>query len=256
MNQTTAGLFTKNLYESNTQEEWDNFIGIFNYHYHFGFPGPSKNIFENTIYNYIFPYIANNSRVLDCGCGWGAPADMLQKQKKCKLTCITNNSNQFKFIKNNKKNLKVIQKDLNIFKPINRYDTALFVESFGHVTKQQELLNNISISIDNVLMIEHINNSDVSAFDTFWHHYANTLNELHLKFKNSGYKIQVSQILNPIHTVLTLLLWKKQLEKNLTNKGQLLLMEEFCNEVLKSENSLKQHNQDRKLILIYASKNL
>ena len=42
MNQTTAGLFTKNLYESNTQEEWDNFIGIFNYHYHFGFPGPSK----------------------------------------------------------------------------------------------------------------------------------------------------------------------------------------------------------------------
>ena len=36
MNQTEAGLFTKNLYESNTQEEWDYLLGPVNYHYHFG----------------------------------------------------------------------------------------------------------------------------------------------------------------------------------------------------------------------------
>ena len=159
---------TAHFYQSNSKEEWDYLLKPINYHYHFGFPGISENIFENSIYQNVFPFIANNSYVLDCGCGWGSPAQMLITHKKCKVTSITNSMMQIDFIKKNYKNIKVKNKDLNNFKPIKRYDCALFVESFSHVIEQQKLLKYLSLITENILFIAHLDRSPNGFFQEDW----------------------------------------------------------------------------------------
>ena len=67
---------TEQLYESNIQEQWDGMP--VNHHYHFGIKGRQAIFFENAIYQNVFPFIKYNSRVLDGGCSWGGPAEMLK----------------------------------------------------------------------------------------------------------------------------------------------------------------------------------
>ena len=267
MNQTTAGLFTKNLYESNTQEEWDYLLGPVNYHYHFGFPGGSSNIFENAIHQNVFPFIANNSRVLDCGCGWGAPAEMLVEQKKCKVTCVTNSSSQIKFIKKQRKNIQVIEKDLNLFKPIKRYDTVLFYESLSHIENQKELLKNISLITDNILLIDHISypvkqsgrfinnhlNYYPSEFDPSWYMHFQNINNTCKKLKDLNFKIQYCKDLGTSHILPTYKYWKSRLKNMKRKTGQLALLENDMDLMIQN---IKIAMKETGLVLIYASKNL
>jgi cyclopropane fatty-acyl-phospholipid synthase-like methyltransferase len=265
MNQTTAGLFTKNLYESNTQEEWDYLLGPVNYHYHFGFPGESSNIFENAIHQNVFPFIANNSRVLDCGCGWGAPAEMLVEQKKCKVTSVTNSFSQFKFLKEKRKNIKVINTDLNLFKPSKNYDVALFYESLSHIEEQVNLLKAISNVTDNILIIDHTdknkkhskdfhgNNPYPSYFYKEWHMHFQTIETTCKKLTDLNFTIQYCEDLGINHIIPTSLYWKSRLINMNTSYGQIKLLNIDVNFMLEN---FKAASEETGLVLIYASKNL
>tara|TARA_R100000781_G_scaffold98933_1_gene62511 strand:- start:474 stop:1235 length:762 start_codon:yes stop_codon:yes gene_type:complete len=253
MNQTNAGLITKNLYECNTQKEWDYLLGPVNYHFHAGFPGRSSNIFENAIHQNVFPFIANNSSVLDCGCGWGAPAEMLVEQKKCKVTCVTNSSSQIKFIKKQRKNIQVIEKDLNLFKPIKKYDTVLFYESLCHVENQKELLKNISLITDNILLIDYICYLEPFNFDLSWHMHIQNIDNTCKKLKDLNFKIQYCKDLGKSYLLPSYEYWKSRL-KNMKNKtGHIALLENDLNRVIQNIEAAKKETG---LVLIYASKNL
>ena len=100
---------TSEFYQNNTQQDWDTLLKPINYHYHFGFPGNTDNIFANSVYENLFPFIKDNSKVLDCGCGWGGPSKLLMEEKNCDVTCVTNSSLQSKFLKEKNFNEKKVQ---------------------------------------------------------------------------------------------------------------------------------------------------
>lgn len=253
MTQTPAGQLVQDLYESNSPVEWDQFLGPVNYHYHFGFPGDSLNIFENAIRQNVFPFIADKSRVLDCGCGWGAPAKMLQKEKKCKVTCVTNSCDQVSFIKARQKGLNVIKADLNNFKPLKRYDVALFYESLSHVANQKKLLENIALIADNILLIDHTDKRNASCFHEHWHMDFQSIPVMQQKLIDAGYKIQYCTDLGSKHIVPTSLYWKSRLDLIKPIGGQLAMLQMNVEAMLADP---EQAAKESGLALIYASKNL
>jgi hypothetical protein len=244
---------TASFYQSNSKEEWDYLLKPINYHYHFGFPGISENIFENSIYQNVFPFIADNSRILDCGCGWGAPAEMLVTHKKCKVTSVTNSLMQVKFIQDNFKNIKVKYKDLNVFKPFNRYDCAMFIESFSHVINQQKLLKNISLVTDNILFIAHLDRSPKGFFQKDWLMTFESVPNLIKKLKNVGYTVQFIKDLGTDYIIPTYSYWLSRVENINNVKGQLLELKNLCQASLSNPQATAEYSG---LFIIYASKNL
>ena len=147
---------------------------------------------------------------------------MLVEQKKCKVTSVTNSFNQFKFLKEKRKNLKVINTDLNLFKPSKNYDIALFYESLSHIENQKELLKNISLITDNILLIDHISypvkqsgrfinnhlNYYPSEFDPSWYMHFQNINNTCKKLKDLNFKIQYCKDLGTSHILPTYKYWK------------------------------------------------
>jgi cyclopropane fatty-acyl-phospholipid synthase-like methyltransferase len=114
-----------NFYSYNSINSWIKFLGN-KLHYHFGiFTDPNVDPFDKAVFE-LFKYIPANSKVLDCGCGWGGPGKLLKEKLNCYVTGITISKTQSEFIKD----FPVIHADLNFFKPHNYYDVALFIESF------------------------------------------------------------------------------------------------------------------------------
>ena len=244
---------TAYFYQSNSKEEWDYLLKPINYHYHFGFPGVSKNIFENSIYQNVFPFIANDSNILDCGCGWGSPAQMLITYKKCKVTSVTNSMMQIDFIQKNYKKIKVKNKDLNNFKPIKRYDCALFIESFSHVIEQQKLLKHLSLVTENILFIAHLDRSPNGFFQEDWLMTFESIPNLTKKLKNVGYKIQYIEDLGTDHIIPTYSYWLSRVKDINPKGGQLLTLKNLCETNLADPQTAAKNSG---LFIIYASKNL
>jgi len=253
MKQTEAGALLQQFYETNPPSEWDFFLGPVNYHYHCGIEGPSPNIFENAIYADVFPYIADKSSVLDCGCGWGAPAEMLTQQKKCKVTCVTNSNYQADFIRKNRKGLRVLTKDLNCFKPVRRYDVALFYESFNHIEQKDHMLKNLFAVADNVLIVDHVVKYVPETFWDTWMMHVFSTEELAKKVTNSGYKIQHIQNLGDAFIRPTADYWKERLDQLQPQYGQLRTL--WLQDVPRMYETAKIPSRTERCV-IYASKNL
>lgn len=255
MEQTVYGQYLRDFYESNSVEEWKNFLEPFNYHYHLGIEGVSENIFENAIYENVFPFIADGSKVLDCGAGWGAPAEMLTLQKNCDVTCVTNSPSQVSFIQKNRKDIKVLEQDLNIFKSTLHYDVALFYESFSNVedSKENELLESISFSADNILIIDYISKLTVNYHDSDFFMNFNTLDELYQKITNAGFEIQHCQELSEKYFLDSYQYWKPQF--NLINplKGNLATLSNTMEYIM---SNFTQNMKNVGLVCIHASKKL
>ena len=242
---------TEQLYESNIQEQWDWLLYPVNHHYHFGIKGPSSNIFENAIYQNVFPFIKYNSRVLDGGCGWGGPAEMLTKYKKCKVTAVSNSRGQIDHIKKRRQGIRALKKDLNTFAPLRSYDVALFYESLCHVQKSERILKKISRRTKNLLIIDHIS-VETPYYNPYWMMQFETLDGLCKKVERVGYKIQYAADLNfGKYLVPSSLYWKKRLENIPYKTGQFAVLEESVNMWLDDPESFLKQNG---LGLVYASK--
>jgi hypothetical protein len=103
-------------------------------HYHFGQTNPldlTEDIFDHAV-RYLYRFIPGHSAILDCGCGWGAPARLFTTEKGCKVTGVTTSFLQYEFIQNHVKEIEVIYKDLYKYFPQKSFNTALFFESSAH----------------------------------------------------------------------------------------------------------------------------
>jgi len=221
------------FYKSNTPQEWDILLSPANYHYHNGYVGERKNIFENPIYDYILPYIQNESNVLDCGCGWGSPAKLIHLEKQCNVTCVTNSDDQINFIKRHHKELKVLNKDLNKFKVDSKYDTGLFIESFSHVEDKNSnsLLNNLSKKVQNLIFLIHLSRQQPFYYDE-WHMHFNTLEGFIKKLNRQGFQTTHYKDLKSDYLLPSYTYWNSRLDIIKPKEGQLLELHKMSKQIL------------------------
>ena len=83
------------FYSDESIDVWKKVIGQ-DLHYHVGWG--DGDILFNAV-EYLYQFIGENKKVLDCGCGWGGTGKVLQRDLNCKVTGITNSSTQYKYIK-------------------------------------------------------------------------------------------------------------------------------------------------------------
>ena len=112
----------KEFYSDESIDVWKRVIGQ-DLHYHIGWG--EGDILYNAI-EYLYQFIGENKKVLDCGCGWGGSGKVIQRDLNCKVTGITNSSTQYDYIKDNI-SMDVKLTDLHNYTPQDEYDVAIFI---------------------------------------------------------------------------------------------------------------------------------
>ena len=140
----------KEFYDNTSPVIWKKVIGE-DLHYHLGWG--EGNILYNAI-EYLYQFIDRDSIVLDCGCGWGGPAKVIQRDLNCDITGVTISKVQYDYIKSNIP-IKVEHIDLHNYHPTDRFDICLFIESFCHLSNPGKVLYNISEATDKIILREY-----------------------------------------------------------------------------------------------------
>lgn len=125
------------FYDENDTESWLRVIGE-GRHYHFG-NGPE-------IIRELYRYIPDGARVLDCGCGWGGPGELLATERHCDVTGVTISRNQFEYIRDHVPAMRAIHADLSDSVIPGSCDVALFVQSFTHMPNPVRILSALPVS--------------------------------------------------------------------------------------------------------------
>ena len=138
------------FYSDESIDVWKKVIGQ-DLHYHVGWG--DGDILFNAV-EYLYQFIGENKKVLDCGCGWGGTGKVLQRDLNCKVTGITNSSTQYNYIKNNVL-MDVKLTDLHHYIPTDKFDVAIFIESYCHLSNAGKVLYNISEATDKIILREY-----------------------------------------------------------------------------------------------------
>ena len=126
------------FYDDTSPEIWKKVIGN-DLHYHVGWG--DGDILYNAI-KHLYQFIDEESKILDCGCGWGGTGKVLKRDMNCDVTGVTISQVQSDYISDN--NLfPVVLSDLHDYVPNRNYDVCLFVESFCHLKNPKMVLNNL-----------------------------------------------------------------------------------------------------------------
>ena len=78
-----------NFYSFTSPEEAKDIFGQ-RAHFHWAVPSDTNDPFDQAVID-LFPYIKPNSKILDCGCGWGGPGRIIQEHLNCEVTVYRNN---------------------------------------------------------------------------------------------------------------------------------------------------------------------
>ena len=148
------------FYDDVPVNTWKKIIGD-DLHYHVGWG--EGDLLANSI-RYLYQFISKNDKILDCGCGWGGTAKMLQKDLNCDVTGITISKNQYDYIKNNL-SMNVIDSDLHNFIPSEEYDVCIFVESFCHLGHPSKVLDNISKHTKKIILRDYYYKTNDYPYD-------------------------------------------------------------------------------------------
>tara|TARA_B100000902_G_scaffold245148_1_gene232092 strand:- start:600 stop:1334 length:735 start_codon:yes stop_codon:yes gene_type:complete len=143
------------FYDDTSTEVWKKAIGE-DLHYHVGWG--EGDILYNAI-EYLYPFIGRDSKVLDCGCGWGGPAKVLKRDLNCEVTGVTISKVQYDYVKSNVP-IEIIYSDLHDYNPNDRFDVCLFIESFCHLENPLKVLYNIRDCSNKIILREYHLKSD------------------------------------------------------------------------------------------------
>ena len=110
------------FYDDTSPEVWKKVIGK-DLHYHVGWG--EGDIFYNSV-EYLYQFIDKNSKILDCGCGWGGPAKALLQDLNCDITGVTVSKVQYDYIEKNVP-IDAIHADLHNYHPTDTFDICLFI---------------------------------------------------------------------------------------------------------------------------------
>ena len=174
------------FYSDESIDVWKKVIGQ-DLHYHIGWG--DGDIFYNAI-EYLYQFIGENKKVLDCGCGWGGTGKVLQRDTNCDVTGITNSSTQYQYIKNNiSMNVELI--DLHDYSSEDKYDVAIFIESYCHLTNPEKVLYNIANVTNKIILREyHLKTNEYpKGYVDKWFMNLYRKVELIMSMKNIGFNL-------------------------------------------------------------------
>jgi hypothetical protein len=163
-------------------ETWKTILGE-KMHYHYAVPSHLNDPFDQSVID-LFPYIKPNSKVLDCGCGWGGPGKLIQKELECEVTGITISKSQYEYIKD----FEVIHGDLEIFTPDKKYDLAIFMESYTHIHNSSSMLKRFYDNVDSILIKDYL--SDCWKYIPEWDMLFRPKNAFIQELKDAGYQVK------------------------------------------------------------------
>jgi len=146
------------FYSENPLNVWQQVLGP-SMHYHVG-SYSTNNIFDQAIRN-LYPYIDNNSTILDVGCGWGGPANLLESEKNCLVHGVTNSSQQHQY-----NSQTTFLSDIHSFIPKQHYDTAIFIESLTHFNDAATVLKQIRPHTNKIIIKDYLWHED--WFNSDW----------------------------------------------------------------------------------------
>ena len=119
-------------------------------HFHWAVASDTNDPFDQAVID-LFPYIKPNSKVLDCGCGWGGPGRMLQEHLNCDVTGVTISKTQADYTS---QFYPTHHTDLHEYINDQHYDLALFFESYFHFKDAKKVLNNLK-NVDAILIKDY-----------------------------------------------------------------------------------------------------
>jgi len=127
-----------NFYSFTSPEEAKDIFGQ-RAHFHWAVPSDTNDPFDQAVID-LFPYIKPNSKILDCGCGWGGPGQMLKEQLNCDITGVTISKAQAEYTS---QFYPTYHADLHEYTSDQHYDLALFFESYFHFNDSKKVLSNL-----------------------------------------------------------------------------------------------------------------
>lgn len=98
----------------------------------------------------LYPFIAPGERVYDIGCGWGGPLGMLVRERGCDALGLTVARTQYRYVAG--LGLPVRYGDAERTVPPGRFDVALLLESFEHISDKPSLLRRLRRHADRLVM--------------------------------------------------------------------------------------------------------
>lgn len=152
------------FYSENSIEVWEKILGK-EMHYHSALMNDlGINPMEYAIME-LYNYIPKKSKILDCGCGWGAPAKQIMRDLECEITGVTISKSQYEHIKD----FDVIHSDLHDLKISGEYDIALFIESYSHLHSPTKVLKNLRKHVDKIIIRDYMNDEGrYIKYDAKW----------------------------------------------------------------------------------------
>lgn len=130
------------FYSEQSFSEWQQIIGN-ELHYHFGYFDADEDLetgLRQTVRNF-YPFIEAGSHVLDLGCGWGGPAQLLIKEKHCHLEGITISSSQLDYCRKLGMNTRCQNVEREAL--TGQYDTIFMLEVLCHIFDKNALLKKL-----------------------------------------------------------------------------------------------------------------
>jgi hypothetical protein len=215
-------------------------------HYHFGISHEDEDPFEYAV-KILYKFISPNSTVLDCGCGWGAPAKMLIRDLNCEVEGVTISKQQYDFIDS----FKVYYQDLHQFTPDKKYDTALFLECYTHLNNAPLVLKNLSSDVESIVIKDYA--SKEKYIIPQWNMLVRSKDQYYDEIENkANYTIQYyKEYKNVLHPSVEY--WYKNIRK-LPKKyvvGQIKNLYDLCRESI----LMKYEEPAIKGVIIHATKN-
>jgi hypothetical protein len=163
-------------------EIWETILGE-KMHYHYAISSKDNDPFDQAIIN-LFPYLEDKLKILDCGCGWGGPGKLIKEKFNCDVTGVTISKTQSQYIKS----FPVIHQDLNDFIPPEKYDIAIFIESFTHVFDSASMLKRFYNNVDSILIKDYV--SDYWKAIPEWGMQVRSKNTFINELEQAGYVVK------------------------------------------------------------------
>lgn len=220
------------FYSENSTDTWKKVLGD-SMHYHSALSNDEGyHPMEYAIME-MYKHIPKSSKILDCGCGWGAPARQLKRDLGCNVTGVTISKSQYDYIKD----FPVILSDLHDVKLEEKYDIALFVESYCHLENPVEVLKKIRPFVNKIIIRDYLNlQGNFVKYDTRWKMTIPNKAKYLQDLKRSGFEMTSFDMREHNYQPESVI-WLNNImtlnEKEIT--GQIKLLYESCLQSLRSQ---------------------
>ena len=213
------------FYSQDEITKWQQIIGP-DLHYHYGFFMGNEDLetgVRQSVKNF-YPHIEKHSKVLDAGCGWGGPAQMLIEEQYCKVKGLTISNNQAQYCQ--KRGIDVSILDLETHKIPGQFDIVFSLEVLSHIRDKQKVLRKFRQCASRLILTcnciaNHLSAQNRSAFgESMW---MCTEKELEDIVKQSGWSI-IKKTNSRFQSLRTVALWREKFHhiyKDRTPNGQL-----------------------------------